>query len=69
MSPSPGPQLSGQGEQWRAALEHNKAVLASQEMEMKEYLRRQQVRIELQTKVREYFTITEKAPTRASTRL
>ena len=43
MSASPGPQLSGQGEQWRAALEHNKAVLASQEMEMKEYLRRQQV--------------------------
>ena len=53
MSASPGPQLSGQGEQWRAALEHNKAVLASQEMEMKEYLRRQQVRIELQTEVRE----------------
>ena len=27
---------------WRAAMEHNKAVLASQEQEMKEYLRRQQ---------------------------
>ena len=38
------PQLSGQQEHWRAAMEHNKAVLASQENEMKEYLKRQQVR-------------------------
>ena len=35
-----GPGL-GQ-DHWRAAMEHNKAVLASQEQEMKEYLRRQQ---------------------------
>ena len=37
------PQLSGQQDHWRAAMEHNKAVLASQENEMKEYLKRQQV--------------------------
>ena len=39
------PQLSGQQEHWRAAMEHNKAVLASQENEMKEYLKRQQVSV------------------------
>ena len=38
------PQLSGQQEHWRAAMEHNKAVLASQENEMKECVKRQQVR-------------------------
>ena len=37
-----GPQLSDQHDHWRAAMEHNKQVLASQETEMKEYLRRQQ---------------------------
>ena len=36
------PQLAGQQDQWRAAMAHNKAVLDSQENEMKEYLRRQQ---------------------------
>jgi len=35
-------QLSQQQEHWRAAIEHNKNVLSSQEQEMKEYLRRQQ---------------------------
>ena len=34
--------MSDQQDHWRAAMEHNKQVLASQETEMKEYLRRQQ---------------------------
>ena len=45
------PQLSGQQEHWRAAMEHNKAVLASQENEMKEYLKRQQVRFYIDDRI------------------
>ena len=51
------PQLSGQQDHWRAAMEHNKAVLASQENEMKEYLKRQQVSGPLLPRVATNFAI------------